>query len=503
MSGSSLSTNVTTLSAGSTEAFKYFRVVIKSKTASMSNGHIELNNVQFFGRSGSWDLAQQPYKVRINSTSGLSGTSTAAIGFAVGWTSPAAGANLSFDIAQSQTQTLVGTDGGGGTNRTFSLAPGSNALPSGLTLTGSTGAITGQIAANQDGVTTSVTFRLTDNATGLFTDRAINIVGFSALYTWSPNPFTFGAARLNGSGALPSTTDSDTLFGATLQNFIDKSSYSSAAWRTNTAYFKLGASGVDSAENGFQLWTVPITGTYTIKAYGANGGGLYASSSQSRGGYGAWTQGNFNLTKGEKVLIIVGHIGRDGSSYNYTSSGGGGGTYVLKELGASTAVSNSSIYCIAGGGGGGRDNNSGTNQSGDGIASQAAEITAGGGGSASVNYSSGGGAGYFANGNVPGSTSSGFEAQRPYTGSQGGYGSWSWGSSHAYGNRYGGFGGGGGNGAHDPGGGGGYQGGGGKGYNQNPVSQGGTCRNNGIAGTISFGNQTDLEQNGKVIITLI
>jgi hypothetical protein len=506
-----LSTNVTTLSAGSTEAFSYFRVVIKSKGAGSSNYNIEINNVQFFGGSGSWVLANQPYKVKVNSTSGLIGTSTAAIGFAVGWTSPAVGANLNFDIAASTTRTLVGTDGGGGTNRTFSVAPGSNALPSGLTLTGSTGVITGQIAANQDGVTTSVTFRLTDNTTGLFTDRAINIVGMSALYTWSPNPFTFGAARLNGGGAPPSTTHADTLYGATLQNYIDKGTYSSAAWRTYTAYFKLGASGGNSSQNGFQLWTVPITGTYTIKAYGANGGGLnthsYSNngSQPTRGGFGAWTQGNFNLTKGEKVLIIVGHIGREGSSFNSTASGGGGGTYVLKELGASTAVSNSSIYCIAGGGGGGRDHGQSASYGpGDGVASQAAEITSGGGGTASVNYGSGGGAGYFANGNVPTSTSSGFEAQRPYTGSQGGYGSWQWGSSHAYGNRYGGFGGGGGNSAHDAGGGGGYQGGGGLGAWSSPnLSAGGTSRNNGIAGTISFGNQTGLEQNGKVIVTLI
>ena len=464
-------------------------------------------------------VANQPYKVRINSTSGLIGTSTAKIGFAVGWTSPAAGANIMFDIGGSQTQTLVGTDGAGGTNRTFSLAPGSNALPSGLTLTGSTGAITGQIAATG---TTPMTFRLTDNGSGLFTDRAINIVGVHALYTWSPNPFTFGAARLNGGGAPPETTHGDTLYGATLQNYIDKGTYSSAAWRTNTAYFKLGASGVDSAENGFQLWTVPITGTYTIKAYGASGGGLESAATASGasspteityGGYGAWTQGNFNLTKGEKVLIIVGHVGRCGFVSGVTSaaSGGGGGTYVLKELGASSAISNASIYCIAGGGGGGRQydqTSSGHTPNrvpGDGIASQAVEITSGGGGSGSANYLSGGGAGYFANGNVPSSTSSGFEAQRPYIGAQGGYGAWSWGSSSVYGNRYGGFGGGGGNGAHDPGSGGGYQGGGGSGfgYNYAQVSQGGTSRNNGIAGTISFGNSTETEANGKVIITLI
>jgi hypothetical protein len=332
-----------------------------------------------------------------------------------------------------------------------------------------------------------------------------------ALYPFSPNPFTFGAARLNGSGAEPTTNESQAsqLFGANLSDFIAKSTYSSAAWRTNTAYFKLGASGVDSVENGFQLWTVPKTGTYTIKAYGASGGGLNVygtGGGPTYGGFGAWTQGNFNLTKGEKVLIIVGHVGRDGTSYNATSSGGGGGTYVLKELGASSAISNASIYCIAGGGGGGRDKNQSSSYgAGDGQAGQAAEITSGGGGNASANYGSGGGAGYFEDGNVPTATTSGLMAQRPYIGAQGGYGSWSWGSSHGYGNRYGGFGGGGGNGAHDPGGGGGYQGGGGSafGYNLNPRSQGGTCRNNGITGTISFGNSTEVEANGKVIITLI
>jgi hypothetical protein len=504
--GTTLSTNVTTLSAGVTTSFTYFRVVIKSKNSGSGNYDIELNNVQFFGGSGSWDLAQQPYKVKVSSTSGLIATSTTAIGFAVGWTT-AAGANLRFDINSSTTQTLVGTDGGGGTNRTFSVAPSSTSLPSGLVLDGSTGAITGTIGAVG---TTIVTFRLTDNNSGLFTDRAINIVGISALYTWSPNPFTFDAAKLNGGGAPPSTNSSDVLFGGTLADFKNRGTYSSAAWRNNTAYFKLGASGVDSAENGFQLWTVPVTGTYTIKAYGASGGGLenppggLYGSGPSRGGFGAWTQGNFNLTKGEKVLIIVGHVGRDGTSYGTTSSGGGGGTYVLKELGASTAVSNASIYCIAGGGGGGRDGNSDHRSPGDGIASQATEITSGGGGSGSANYSSGGGAGYFADGNVPASTTSGFQAVRPYAGSQGGYGAWSWGSSHGYGNRYGGFGGGGGNGAHDPGGGGGYTGGGGSsfGYNYDPVSQGGTSRNNGIAGTISFGNSTETEANGKVIVTL-
>jgi len=464
------------------------------------------------GTMATGQLANRPYKVVVTIGGGLTTTSAATLNVgAATWTSPAAGATLAtFNMAASANNTeLAATDDVGGSGVTYSVAPSSAALPSGLTLNGITGAITGTIGAVG---TTSVTFRVTDNASGTFAERTFSIVAVNELYTWSPNPFTFGAARVNGSGAEPTTneTQASQLFGANLGDFIAKSTYSSAAWRTNTAYFKLGASGVDSAETGFQLWTVPKTGTYTIKAYGASGGGLNVGGSGSGptyGGFGAWTQGNFALTTGEKLLIIVGHVGRDGTSYNATASGGGGGTYVLKELGASTAISNASIYCIAGGGGGGRDKNvvSTTAGGGPGIAGQAAEITSGGGGTVSANYGSGGGAGYFADGNVPTSTTSGLQATRPYAGSHGGYGSWSWGSSHGYGNRYGGFGGGGGNGAHDPGGGGGYTGGGGStfGYNQSPnISQGGTSRNNGISGTISFGNSIEIAANGSVTVTL-
>jgi hypothetical protein len=121
----------------------------------------------------------------------------------------------------------------------------------------------------------------------------------------------------------------------------------------------------------------------------------------------------------------------------------------------------------------------------------------------SVNYQAGGGAGYFADGESAGSTSAGYQATRPYAGSHGGYGSWSWGQSHPYGNRYGGFGGGSGNGAHDAGNGGGYTGGGGVGAWSSPyISIGGTSRNNGIAGTITFGNDGTYHLNGKVIVTL-
>ena len=495
-SGSSLSTDVTTLSAGSTEAFKYFRVVIKSKTPSTSNGNIELNNVQFFGGSGSWVLAQQPYKVRINSTSGLSGVSTAVIGFPPTWTT-AADANLNFNIAQDTTQTLVGTDGGGGTNRTFSLAPGSNALPAkvgGGTLTLTTtlagGAITGQIAATG---TTPMTFRLTDNTTGLFTDRAINIVGVSVLYSFSPNPFTFTNAGQTGR------------LGPTLATLTGHADYSSAAWRTNTAYFNLGApspspTSYPSRLNGFQLWTVPVNATYKIIAKGARGG----SSIGTEDGYGGQIEAHFTLTKGTKIIIVVGQKGAQPGS---TTGGGGGGgaTFILKD---NFSVSSSypymgsdlsDIYMIVGGGGGGTSDY----HSGNGRAGDAEMYSSGGavGGSGASSYGGGGGTGYTTTGGgmTNSSKSSGGGSLYSTTQFFGFPGGESW-TSVSYGPQDGGFGGGGAAVHHEGGAGGGYQGGSCGSYTSTNPDAGGHTFVSSTA-TYTGSHTTHTDQHGSVQIT--
>ena len=44
-----------------------------------------------------------------------------------------------------------------------------------------------------------------------------------------------------------------------------QSSYSGTSWTQNTSYFNM-------TTQGYQLWTVPVTGTYTITVAGAVGG---------------------------------------------------------------------------------------------------------------------------------------------------------------------------------------------------------------------------------------
>src|SRR2546426_12847687 len=59
---------------------------------------------------------------------------------------------------------------------------------------------------------------------------------------------------------------------------------------------------------GFQTWTVPATGVFTITAFGAQGGTGFGGS----GGNGAEIGGNFSLTSGQVLDIAVGGAGGNG-----------------------------------------------------------------------------------------------------------------------------------------------------------------------------------------------
>jgi hypothetical protein len=124
----------------------------------------------------------------------------------------------------------------------------------------------------------------------------------------------------------------------------------------NTAYSGTTLeSKVTINTQGIQEWTVPATTTYTIDAYGANGGG----GSGYLGGLGARIKGDFDLTAGDVIKIVVGQTGLAVTSSSSSGAGGGGGTYVMK----STYNNDASVLVIAGGGGGGANYESNKNQS--------------------------------------------------------------------------------------------------------------------------------------------
>ncbi|GAB5389776.1 MAG: hypothetical protein Alpg2KO_27440 [Alphaproteobacteria bacterium] len=102
---------------------------------------------------------------------------------------------------------------------------------------------------------------------------------------------------------------------------------------------------------GIQFFTIPETGTYRIEAAGAHGG-LGAQS----GGQGVRLSGEFNLTQGTELKILVGQDGVDdtsGSSSGICEGGGGGGSFV--------ALTDNTPLIVAGGGGGGSSSVAGRN----------------------------------------------------------------------------------------------------------------------------------------------
>jgi hypothetical protein len=301
--------------------------------------------------------------------------------------------------------------------------------------------------------------------------------------TWKGNSAPF----LPSNSAIELFKVSSTLYG------YDTSTY---PWLNNTSYF--------NTSSGIQLWTVPETATYRITATGASGGGY--NNGATRGGYGAVIQGDFLLTRGDILQILVGQRGgqRSGTTNNTGGGGGGGGTFVTK----SPHNTNASILVVAGGGGGvnssgtaNRDASTSTSgRAGTETSSGAGGINGGGGGGAqngsagnagdggqgdSCSYGAGG-AGFFGNGgrNCDGGTP--FVEGIAYT--AGGAG------GPADGTRSGvagGFGGGAGIGHRAPGGG-GYSGGGGDGNSGAGGGGGsynnGTNQSNTLASSIAHGS---------------
>jgi hypothetical protein len=239
-----------------------------------------------------------------------------------------------------------------------------------------------------------------------------------------------------------------------------------------------------------QTYTVPAGVTsVNISASGAQGGG------DGGGGLGATMSGDFAVTPGQVLTVVVGQEGQlqiGGNTQN--SSGGGGGTFVYDA---------SNVLFIAAGGGGGKCNYTGstplhadghglTGTSGGASSDGNAGGTAGSGGNGGDWFGTacaGGGTGWLS---VGGSIYGGFNAP-----------TWAGGSPYCDGGGggcagYGGFGGGGGGGNLYGGGGGGGGYSGGAGGTDPTHGGGGGSYNIGTNQVNTGGNHTG---NGVVVIT--
>ena len=255
-----------------------------------------------------------------------------------------------------------------------------------------------------------------------------------------------------------------------------------------------GAVTINATHQGIQEWTVPASGTYRIQVIGASSPEQTYSNNNNDKGLGAKLSGDFNMTVGDNLIMLVGQMPIQ-SQFN----GGGGGSFVTR----GNDINISSAIIIAGGAGSHRSGYSATGFenlldgkiSTSGVDTQyAGGLNGAGGGSSDSSTRGGGGAGYNGNGAVP-NVSSYIEAKSFRNGGVGG-------ALSSNGQQDGGFGGGGAGGWGGSGGGGGYSGGGG-GHNSSGIGAQG-----GGGGSFNSGTNQDNqagvnEGHGKIIITYI
>ena len=218
-------------------------------------------------------------------------------------------------------------------------------------------------------------------------------------------------------------------------------------------------------------------GTYTIEAYGAQGGSF--TSVNDLGGYGGQAKAKMVLSGNTTLYIVVGSQptsrtggynggGQGGTGSSTQGMGGGGATHIAKATGTLSSVSSGNVVIVAGGGGGAGSNNSDTAHGGHGGGTSGGDDRYTGNGT----HGSGGGGGKYNTGGVKGNRT-GYST----VGTNGSYGAGGRGSSG--GSQGGG------------GGGGGWYGGGGGDYGQGCPTGGG-----GGSGYINTAHATAVTESG-------
>lgn len=308
--------------------------------------------------------------------------------------------------------------------------------------------------------------------------------------TWTCE-VTSTAGALGTTGTDSVTIDSGWDGEREFTNCTQTGRYGPDQAQCNITYTGTTLEGEVTVSGGIQAWTVPSTGTYIIEAWGARGGEKMDSYTAT-GGNGALMSGEFTLTEGEVLYILVGQKGGNPNGYNTSGGcGGGGGTFVYYDANDSYP-----LIAAAGGGGCGAANEnrahglSGLTTTSGGTEDGTAGTGGNGGSTGLASYNSGGGAGWLSNGQNSSYSPVAGGGQAPRNGGDGGNGGR---SSYS---AIGGFGGGGGT-NDGGGGGGGFSGGGAGSYSPIKAGGGGGSYNAGINQNNVAGYNPD---HGRVFI---
>ncbi len=149
---------------------------------------------------------------------------------------------------------------------------------------------------------------LTSGNTYFLKNVSAGFTGTQALYTIAGNTHTFSSAGQTGRVGPTITQVRAAYTGAT-------------AW--SGTYINEGSF------QGYQDWTVPVSGIYEFTVAGASG---YNGSGAGTIGLGAIVKGRVTLTKGEVITVAVGQVGA-APTVGTTRGGSGGGTFVVRKTG--------------------------------------------------------------------------------------------------------------------------------------------------------------------------
>jgi len=306
------------------------------------------------------------------------------------------------DVAsQIDIMTATGTNVSGNTNSSTPLSfnhifaavqfsVGSAGMPNG-TITG--------IALN------NILYKGTYSLNGTWTQDPTSKKSFSQTVSVSTNAGTAITSGTTTFMTMPQTLGSDASITVTYSNGGTLTKTISGTWEAGKAYtynISKTKSKIFDYTGYIQAYIVPLTGTYKLEVWGAQGG---------NGGYGGYAYGNIYLTQGNILYFCIGGAGTfnlNGSilsnpltaGYNgggYGQCGGGGATHIAmtnRGVLKNYLLYQGEILLVAGGGGGG--DNGGLPGAGGGI--NGSDASAGGSGGTQTSGGVGIGNGSFGQG---------------------------------------------------------------------------------------------------------
>jgi hypothetical protein len=333
----------------------------------------------------SFSDAQEDYSIEVTNVSGLigKGTDLLAVNATPAWTVAAGSLGTFFDVNRTSISITTGATDDEGASLTYAVASGS--LPSGLSISSSTGTITGTASAVGSDTTTSFTLSVTDGTNT--TTRAYSILVKAPVITsyTSTGSGTFsvpsGVAAVDVLVVAGGGGGGDNQAAGGAGGLIYRPAF--PVTPGGSVSYTIGGGGNGCQGNNATQQTTgqdSVFGTLTTKGGGAGGaeygpGGANGSNgcgfSGGSGGGGGYPNGGYGSgiqpqQPGDSGTYGFGNHGGSGQGSSPYATGGGGGaggaggqaggqTAGDGGIGRQYAISGSQVY-YAGGGGGGTTN---------------------------------------------------------------------------------------------------------------------------------------------------